>query len=97
MNIQTAATKVTNMLYLASGVRLPCSLTNQNLFGSVSFACGKSEFLIKLRISLDIPVERWYFNNQALEYFKVLTSQVLVFKFMEELLWIQEFQAKQDY
>ena len=40
----TAATKVTNMLYLASGVRLPCSLTNQNLFGSVSFACGKSEF-----------------------------------------------------
>ena len=56
-----------------------------------------SEFLIKLRISLDIPVERWYFNNQALECFKVLISQVLVFKFMEELLWIQEFQAKQDY
>ncbi|MBP0068155.1 hypothetical protein JYQ79_15600, partial [Anaerobutyricum hallii] len=32
---------------LASGVRLPCSLTNQNLFGSVSFACGKSEFFRK--------------------------------------------------
>ena len=29
--IQTAATKVTNMLYFASGVRLLCSLTNQNL------------------------------------------------------------------
>jgi len=27
----------------------------------------------------------------------VLIYQVLVFKFMEELLWIQEFQAKQDY
>ena len=29
-SIQTAATKVTNMLYLASGVRLLRSLTNQN-------------------------------------------------------------------
>ena len=28
--IQTAATKVTTMLYLASGVRLLCSLTNHN-------------------------------------------------------------------
>ena len=50
---------------------------------------------------LDIIVRKWYFNKQTLTCFKVLIFKALQWSFniifMEELLWIQEFQAKQDY
>ena len=41
-SIQTAATKVTNMLYLSSGVRLLRSLTNQKFISSNTLENGIS-------------------------------------------------------